>query len=252
MEYTVKQLADLTGVSARTLRYYDQIGLLKPARVSEAGYRIYGPGEAEILQQILFYRERGLALEQISEILHREDFDVMEALEDHLRELLKSQKRIEKLILTVEKTIRSMRGEIQMSDQERFHAFRKELVGQNEEKYGKEIREKYGDSPMDGANRKLLGMTQEEYRAFKDLEQEILEALLEAVKDQKLPESEKGREIAKMHQKWIQKSWNSYSAKAHRGLVQTYTEDERFRGYYDGKREGCAEFLKKAVEYWIK
>lgn len=87
MEYSIKQLAQLAGVSARTLRYYDEIGLLKPLYVNEAGYRFYGEMQLNLLQQILFYRERGLPLQQIAAVLYDGQFDILAALEDHLLEL---------------------------------------------------------------------------------------------------------------------------------------------------------------------
>lgn len=70
MDYTIGQLAELAGVSTRTLRYYDRIGLLKPLYVDDSGYRWYGERELDLLQQILFYRERGFALAQISDLLY--------------------------------------------------------------------------------------------------------------------------------------------------------------------------------------
>ena len=85
--YSIGELAELAGVSARTLRYYDREGLLKPSCVNEAGYRFYGEREVNLLQQILFYRERGLDLSRIRQIIYEEDFDIMGALEAHLRAL---------------------------------------------------------------------------------------------------------------------------------------------------------------------
>ena len=149
MKCGIKEVSELTGVSARTLRYYDQIGLLKPSKTSEAGYRYYGERELEILQQILFYKERGMELKQIKKIIYQKDFDIMAALREHLLELEE----------TVEQTIRSMKGEYDMSDQEKFQAFKERVVRENEEKHGAEIREKYGDEEMDAANRKVLDMT---------------------------------------------------------------------------------------------
>ena len=83
MEYSVSKLARLSGVSARTLRYYDEIGLLKPKRVNSSGYRIYGAREVDLLQQILFYREMDLSLDEIKQIIYAADFDVASALEEH-------------------------------------------------------------------------------------------------------------------------------------------------------------------------
>ena len=80
MEYTVQELARLAGVSPRTLRYYDQIGLLKPARINAAGYRIYESGQLDRLQHILLYRELGVGLKQIKAILENPAFDGISAL----------------------------------------------------------------------------------------------------------------------------------------------------------------------------
>lgn len=88
MEYTVQKLGQLAGVSTRTLRYYDEIGLLKPARINSSGYRIYGQQEVNRLQQILFYRELGLHLEKIRDIMNDPDFDSTKALKDHHENLL--------------------------------------------------------------------------------------------------------------------------------------------------------------------
>ena len=111
MEYSIKELSELAGVSARTLRYYDEIGLLKPLRVNEAGYRYYGEREVESLQQILFYRERGFELKTIQRIIYDEKFDMLNAMEEHLLALEKQKADTEALILTVKKTIQSIKGE---------------------------------------------------------------------------------------------------------------------------------------------
>ena len=96
--YSIRELADMAGVSTRTLRYYDQIGLLKPAFISDAGYRFYGKQEVDMLQQILFYRERGFDLKSIRRILMEEDFDLMGVLEEHLRELKTQRAHMDALI----------------------------------------------------------------------------------------------------------------------------------------------------------
>ena len=106
LKYSIRKLSELAGVSARTLRYYDEIGLLKPSEISEAGYRYYGERELALLQQILFYRERGFDLKQIRKILYQDDFDIMRALKEHLRELEEQKTHVESLIRTVEQTIR--------------------------------------------------------------------------------------------------------------------------------------------------
>ena len=173
MEYGIRELSELAGVSARTLRYYDEIGLLKPLYTSESGYRYYGQEELTLLQQILFYRERGFDLRQIRSILYEEDFDLMEALQEHLRELEDRRLHMDALIRTVKQTILAMEGEYKMSDQEKFEAFKERLVRENEEAYGKEIRKKYGEEQVEASNRKLLKMSEEDWARFQKLEAEM-------------------------------------------------------------------------------
>ena len=121
MEYTIKQLSDLAGVTPRTLRWYDSQGLLKPGRVTEAGYRLYGPAEVDRLQQILFYRALDLPLAEIRTLLERPDFDRQAALQSHLAALEARRAQLDALILTVKQTLK---GADTMSDAEKFECFK--------------------------------------------------------------------------------------------------------------------------------
>lgn len=252
MEYGIRELSALAGVSARTLRYYDEIGLLKPLRVNEAGYRFYGEAEVTLLQQILFYRERGFELKTIGQILYQETFDLVQAMEEHLLELEKQRAQTELLIETVKKTLRAMKGEYEMSDQEKFQAFKEKAVRENEEKYGAEARSKYGDEAVDGSNQKMLNMSVEDMEAFQSLEQEILTRLEQAVSKNLGADSDAAKEIVELHKKWISMVWKKYDAQAHRGVAAMYVADERFTAYYDRNVSGCAVFLHDAVYAWVK
>ena len=137
--YTVTQLADIAGISPRTLRYYDQIGLLVPRRAPDSGYRIYGKEEVDVLWQILFFRRMGLELSTIEGFIKDPAFNQLEALRAHLDHLYKEEQNLRLLIETVKKTIQMEEGKIRMTDQEKFAALKKELIEENEEKYGKEI-----------------------------------------------------------------------------------------------------------------
>ena len=250
MEYSIRELARMAGVSPRTLRYYDEINLLKPLYVNDAGYRYYGERELVLLQQILFYRERDFGLKSIQKILYQDSFDVVKALEEHLLELESRNERMELLIHTVKQTIRSMKGECEMSDTEKFEAFKERIVRENEEKYGAEVRGRFGDGQMDASNRKMLGMTEEEYESFQKLGEEINARLKECVQAGAGPESGEAREIVLLHKQWLCQTWKQYSAQAHISLAASYTEDARFRQYYDKETPGCAGLLKQAVAFW--
>lgn len=248
MEYSIRELSELAGVSARTLRYYDEIGLLKPSRTSGAGYRFYGEKEVELLQQILFYRERGLELEQIAQILHNPEFDIRSALEEHLLELEQRKRETERLIRNIRQTIASMEGEYEMSDKERFEAFKKNQVEENERMYGEEIRRKYGDKAVEESNRKRLKMNEEEYKRYTDLEQDILKRLEQAVEEGLQPDSEELKTIVEIHKEWLMMVWSNYTKEAHIGVGRMYAADGRFRKYYDRKVEGCADLLSAAIQ----
>ncbi len=250
MEYGIKEVANLTGLTTRTLRYYDEINLLKPSRIGDNGYRFYDSKELEVLQQILFYRKRGFELKQIKDIIGNPNYDVAKALKEHLVALEKEKNNIDSLIENVKLTLLDLEGEYEMTDKERFEAFKEELVNENEAKYGEEIREKYGDETIDASNSKIMGMSEEQYERFKVLEEEIKAKLNEAVATKMNPTDEIGKIITELHKEWIMMTWKTYSSEAHKGLAKMYVFDDRFKAYYDDKMEGCADFLQKAIEHW--
>ena len=247
MEYTVKALADLAGVTPRTLRWYDQTGLLKPLRTTEAGYRLYGPKQLDRLQDILFYRELGLDLASIRTILDDPAFDRQAALQSHLTELKARRARLDELILTVQRTIDNIKGGTKMTDQEKFEAFKRNAVAAMEAAHGAESRQKYGDAEVDRANACVLALTQEEYEAWKALGGEIHAALAAAVGAGADPAGPEGQRIAQLHRRWLSYSWEAYTPQAHAGLAELYVSDPRFTAYYDREVSGCAAFLRDAV-----
>ena len=242
----MQKLGSLAGISTRTLRYYDEIGILKPARINSSGYRIYGEAEVNRLQQILFYRELGVSLEDIKEIVTSPSFDGAAALREHREKLLEKRKQLDALIDNVDKTIASVEGGIKMSNKEKFEGFKKKMIEDNEKKYGKEIREKYGKDRVEKSNAKLMNMTEEEYNRATSLAEEVTTTLAEAFKTGD-PASEIAQKAAVLHKEWLTLYWNEYSKEAHAGLAQMYVDDDRFKAYYDKEQPGTAEFLRDAI-----
>ena len=251
MEHTIRELADLAGVTTRTLRWYDRIGLLKPAGTGENGYRLYGPAEVDRLQQILFYRTLGVELAQIGEILDDPSFDALSALRGHLTALQQERTRVERLIASVETTITSIERNEPMKDEKKFEAFKQQAVVENEMRYGAEIREKYGDEQVDEANANWMKLTAEEYARWKELGDTLQAKLERAAEAQVDPVGEAGREAVELHKQWLGFSGVRYSPQMHRGLAMMYTEDARFTAYYDKRVAGCAAFLRDAVLHWV-
>lgn len=251
MEYTVQKLAHLAGISTRTLRYYDEIGLLKPARTNSSGYRIYGSTEVDQLQQILFYRELGVNLDSIKEIMTSPTFDGSQALRDHREKLLEKRAQLDALINNVDKSIKQTERKISMTDKEKFDGFKQKLVDDNEKKYGKEIREKYGDDAVNNSNAKVKGMTNEQYEKIQKLEEQLFINLKTAM-DTGDPAGELGQKAADLHKQWLCFYWDQYSKEAHAGLAEMYVADERFTAYYDKVQLGATEFLRDAIVIYTK
>jgi DNA-binding transcriptional MerR regulator len=246
MEYTINKLAHLAGISTRTLRYYDQIGLLKPARINSSGYRIYGEKEVDTLQQLMFYRELGVGLDDIREIISGKGFDELAALREHRDKLLLKREQLDVLLTNVEKTITSKEGGLKMADQDKFAGFKKRLVEDNEAQYGQEIREKYGEDAVAKSNQKVLNMTPQQYEKVEQLAAAIKQNLQEAFLSGD-PGGEQAQKAADLHRQWLLCFWDSYSPEAHRSLAQMYVDDERFTAYYDQDQPGTAAFFKEAI-----
>lgn len=249
MEYTIQKLGSIAGVSTRTLRYYDEIGLLKPARKNTSGYRIYGQSEVDKLQQILFYRELGLDLEGIKKIINDPSFDGPAALREHQGRLLEKRRQLDLLINNVEKTISAKKGMSQMADNEKFEGFKKTLVEENERQYGEEVRAQYGDEMIEGSNAKTLNMSEKQYEEFQRVESEVLDALAAACETGD-PAGPLAQKAAELHKQWLMFTWPSYSKEAHAGLAQMYADDPRFSAYYEKVKPGAAEFLRNAIQVY--
>jgi len=253
MEYTINKLARLAGVSTRTLRYYDEIGLLEPSHIKENGYRIYGQTQIDQLQQIMLYRELSMPLEDIKKIICDDNFNPDIALEEHLRSLLTKKLQLDILIANVQKTIASNKGEIMMENNEKFEGFKTQLIEDNEKQYGTEIREKYGDDAINKSNAKIKGMSQEQYAKLDKLTEDLNEALKLAVATNN-PASEQAQIACELHKEWLCYFWEDgmYSKEAHLSLAEMYVADERFAAHYENIAPGCAVFLKESLEVYCK
>lgn len=129
-----------------------------------------------------------------------------------------------------------------MNDEEKFEGFKKELIEKNEQAYGKEARNIYGDEKVDGSQAKLMRMSEESFAEFDLLDKNILEKLEEAEKT-KDPGSDLAQQVAKMHKQWLLYTWPNYTKEAHAKLAQMYVDDPRFGEHYQGR----AEFLRDAI-----
>ena len=246
--YTVKELADLAGVSVRTLHHYDELGLVCAQRAKN-GYRLYDETAVDRLHQVLLFREAGMPLADIRRMMDEPQYEQAAALKEHLRTLREKRSRIDGMIANVEATLTCLEEGEKMADSEKFAAFKREAIAKSEGRYGAEAREKWGDEAVDTGNAKLMGMTEEQWRSVQDVEARLREHLLAAMRKAD-PFCEDACQAAKLHKQWLCSFWKegTYTPQAHIGLAQMYVADDRFKAYYDQWTPGTAEFLRDAIE----
>lgn len=247
--YTIKEISDISGVTTRTLRHYDNINLLKPSYVTEAGYRIYGSKEINKLQEILFYKELDFSLEEIKKIFDN-NIGRKKILLEQKKQIKEKILRLEHIMETIENSIKEEKGELIMTDNEKFETFKKNQIDENEKKYGNEIREKYGNDTIDATNKKFKGMTKEQYAKYESLNEELNETIKLAFATND-PTSDLAKKMCQLHKDWLMIFWTSYSIEMHLGLTQMYVDDERFTKYYDDIQIGSAEFLNEAMKNFL-
>jgi DNA-binding transcriptional MerR regulator len=242
--FTVKQLSKLAGVTPRTLHHYDAIGLLKPSRVGDNGYRYYGEESLLRLQQILFYRELDIPLEDIKKILGRRDFDVLGALRSHKDALKKQVTRLNRLIQTVDNTINHLKGNTIMSEKSYFEGFSEE----EQEKYAQEAEEIYDPESVRESNRK--------WKTYSAAKKEAIMAEGKAVYTDMIAAMPKGAasaEVQAIVERWrrhLEYFWTPNLDQLV-GLANGYNDDPRFKANFDQMHPGLAEFMREAVSVYV-
>lgn len=248
MPYTVKKLARIAGVSVRTLHYYDEVGLLKPAIVQENGYRVYEERELLLLQQILFFRELDFSIEDIKRIISAPTFDVRQALRDQRALIELKRKRLAGLIKTIDSTIQKLDQPIPMNDQdmqELYDTFGEDTI----KKYADEVKQKWGNTEaykqsMERASK----MTKEDYEKYKH-DSDVFMKRVAAIMDKGATSPEFQALIAEHFASLS--TWYEPNFEMYRSLAKMYVEDPRFTAYYENYREGLARVFSEGMMYFI-
>jgi MerR family transcriptional regulator, thiopeptide resistance regulator len=243
--YTVKQLSQLAGITPRTLHYYDEIGLLTPSRVGDNGYRYYGEEALLRLQQILFYRELAMPLENIKALMSRRDFDVMSALESHREAIRRRIAHMERLIETVDHTILHLKGKKKMSQKQFFEVFSDEQQAE----YEKEALQMYDPATVKASAKKWKAYTAAEKQRIGEEGQAAYTALLEAMPHGAgSPEAQAGVERWRRQLEYFWIPNDEQLA----GLADLYNSDPRFKANFDKIDPHLAEFMREAVKVYVQ
>lgn len=249
MAFKVKEVADLVGVSVRTLHHYHQIGLLTPESLSPAGYRLYTDRNLEKLQQILFFKEIGFDLHEIKKILDSPGFNRRHALYTHRELLLKKKNRLEEIIRTVEKTISAMEGEMIMDQKEMFSGFDMSEIEEHQAQYAEETKQKYGNSDAyQESLKKTTKYTKEDWAKIMGDASRIYQKIA-ALMDKGPADPE----VQKAVGEWRRHITNNYyncTLEIFRGLGDLYVDDQRFTKNIDKVKPGLAMFLREAIRVY--
>jgi DNA-binding transcriptional MerR regulator len=248
MAYTVNKLAKLSGVSVRTLHFYDEIGLLKPAYHGENNYRYYEEEQILMLQQILFYRELGMPLNEIQRIISSDSFNKIEALQSHKKTLEQDLDRTQQMIMTIDKTISHLRGKEPMKDEEFYYGFDSEKQNEHE-KYLVEsgiLTQEF----LDESNRKTKNWSNKQKSEFIQDIEIIMNALIVAIENHVLPSDNEVQSLMAKHYHWLERTW-SPTKESYIGLAQLY-ETPEFRVFYDSRHPMLLEFMVEAMKIFAE
>ena len=235
---TVHEMSELTGVSVRTLHHYDAIGLLKPTKLTEAGYRLYDDTAVSRLQTILLLRELQFPLKEIKSILAQPDFDAQRALDDQIALLTLQKERLERLIALARERKKGVNMDFSAFDRSKLDA------------YAAEAKEKWGDTAAYRAFEKKGSSTAENNAAG-----EALMRILAGIGAERAlsPDAPAVQEKVKALQEHITKNFYPCTKEILASLGQLYTQDERFRANINAfGGEGTAEFAARAIESYCK
>ena len=248
-DLTVKQLAALSGVTVRTLHYYDQIGLLRPSRVGTNGYRYYGRGELLRLQRILFHRELGVPLEAIADLLALEGEDQVGVLKRHRDKLVAERDRYGTLIQTIDDTISQLQGEAPMKNADLYKGFSPEKQAGYEawlvERYGEPMRaslevSRRSYAQLSQAGRDALG------RELQDVEQSLAAAMRQGVH----AASDAVDALIHRHRAWVAAMWGTPCAvERYAGLADMYLAHPDFVARYEAIETGFTQYLVDAMKF---
>ena len=245
MAYTVKQVAAMSGVSVRTLHFYDEVSLLKPAYLGANGYRFYEEPQLLTLQQILFYRELGLELKQIKRILGRADFEKLAALESHRKVLKKNLARTRALIATIDKTIEHLKGNKKMKSNELFAGFSPEVQAKHEQS----LIERFGDGAKEGiaqSKARVKHWTKADWEKSGGVFNDICRDLAAALEQKKAAASPAVQAIIRRHYVWLKQFWTP-TRESYAGHAELIVDSD-LRKAYEAHHPQLPEFTAAGIK----
>ncbi len=243
--YTVGQVANLAGVTVRTLHHYDEIGLLAPTDRTSSGYRSYGVTDLERLRRILFYRELGFPLDEIATILADPRTDAAEHLRRQHRLLSERIERLQAMAAAIEKELEAQQMGISLSPEEQFEVFGTDKVGGE---WADEAEQRWGNTEAyKQSQQRTSKYTKQDWVKLKAEADEGLRAFADALRSGAPADSPVAMDLAEAHREYISRWFYDCDHDTHRGLAQMYVADPRFSKLYEDVAPGLAQYVHDAI-----
>ncbi len=243
MTWSTAQLSRMSSVTSRTLRHYDEIGLLTPARIGANGYRYYQHEQLRRLQQILVLRELGLGLDAIAEVLDGQA-DELAALREHHRRLIAERERLGRLAETVSRTIRHLEGGEDMATQELFNGF-------EHNPYEQEAKQRWGADVVAQSTQRVKSLSREQADQVRRDYAEATERLAELLRAGTPVDDPEVQDAVDGHYRWVTNFWTP-NRDAYIGLGNLYVDDTRFTENIDTTQPGLAVYLRDAMTVYAR
>jgi MerR family transcriptional regulator, thiopeptide resistance regulator len=244
-EYSVGKLAELAGVTIRTLHHYDEIGLLRPTARTSANYRVYGAADVERLQQILLYRRLGFGLDEIAALVDDPDVDAVAHLRRQRDLLVGRGSEIAAMIAAIDTQLEARRMGMRLTPAEQLEMFGTDKIGGE---WADEAAQRWGETDAYRQSaRRTAKYSKQDWIQIRAEGEEGLRAFAEAMQSQHPATGPEAMAVAERHREYISRWFYDCSYAIHQGLAELYLADARFRKTYDRVADGLAQYVHDAI-----
>ncbi|HVT21845.1 MAG TPA: MerR family transcriptional regulator [Mycobacteriales bacterium] len=244
-EYTVGRVAEIAGVTVRTLHHYDEIGLVRASGRTAAGYRFYEPSDIDRLHQVLTYRRLGFALDDIAALIDDPDIDAVGHLRRQRALLVERGERISAMVTAIDKELEARAMGMQLTPEEQLEVFGTDKVGGE---WAAEAEQRWGETAaFRESQRRTASYTKEDWARLKDESDAALRSFADAMRGGVAADSAAGMALAEAHRDFLTRWFYDCDHQMHRNLAEMYVADERFSATFEVVAPGLAVYVRDAV-----
>jgi len=242
---TVGRLAELAGVTVRTLHHYDEIGLVQPSGRTSVGYRVYGAADVERLRQVLLYRRLGFGLREVADLVSDPSADAVAHLRRQRSLLLEQRDHVDAMVAAIDKELEARSMGINITPEEQLEVFGTDKVGGE---WADEATRRWGDTDAyRQSQRRVASYGKEDWQRIKAEADAGVQGFAEAMRAGLPAAGRDAMDLAERHRQHISRYFYDCGYDMHRGLADMYLADARFTANYDSVEPGLAQYVHDAI-----